>query len=328
MIIKSKKYIFKSILLIMILCLICPVFAGCSSSREKIRENSKLKIVTTLFPEYDWVRNIVGNSNRFDVQLLVDSGVDMHSYQPTADDIITISTCDLFIYNGGESDSWVKDIISTAGNKNLVVIDLMSTLGGKLKEEEAVEGMQTEEDSDEKEYDEHIWLSAKNAKLLCSSIKDALSMLDKKNEAAYAANLEAYSKKLDELDNDYAKAIKESKHDTLIFADRFPFRYLTDDYGLKYFAAFSGCSAECEASFETVSFLAQKLDELGISKLLVLENASPSLADTIISSSSSKNATVLTINSMQSVTKEDIAKNISYIELMKANLENIKQALN
>ena len=256
--------------LILAVTMAATIFGGCSSAPAK--DEGKLNIVTTIFPEYDWVSNITSGAEDVNITLLLENGADLHSYQPTAEDIVKISSCDVFIYVGGESDKWVDDALKGATNKEMTVINLLDILGTKAKEEETVEGMQAgheekdgkEEAEEEVELDEHVWLSLKNASMLCGKISDKLSKKDAKNKELYSKNTENYLKKLNELDARY-KAVRDSaKYDTLIFADRFPFRYLIDDYNLKYYAAFSGCSAESEASFETVAFLAKMLDEYDV----------------------------------------------------------------
>lgn len=300
--------------------------------------NGKLKIVTTIFPEYDWVKEIAGDKiSNIDLTLLLDNGVDLHSYQPTAQDIIKISSCDVFVYVGGESDEWVEDALKEAVNKNMQVVNLMETLGSAVKEEEVVEGMQAEDehehdhdhdhDEEETEYDEHVWLSLKNAKVLVNGIADAMGKADPSNAASYKANAENYNKKLSDLDSKYEETVKSSGKNTVLFADRFPFRYLTDDYGLKYFAAFVGCSAETEASFETIVFLSGKLDELGLKTVLVIDKSDKKLAQTVVSNTKTKDQEILVIDSLQSTSTSDSSKGVSYISVMEKNLEVLSKAL-
>lgn len=292
-----------------------------------------LKIVTTIFPEYDWVREILGDkADHAEVTMLLDNGVDLHSYQPTADDIIKISDCDLFIYVGGESDGWVEDALKEATNKEMQVINLLDVLGEQVKEEEVVEGMEAEEeeseDEDEPEYDEHVWLSLKNAETLCNAITDALETIDPANKDAYAANAASYLEKLAALDGEYQTVVDNAARKTVLFGDRFPFRYLVDDYGLSYYAAFAGCSAETEASFETISFLAGKVDELGLPCVLTIEDAQHKIAETIVQNTAEKNQSILTLDSMQSTTSTDVANGTTYLSVMESNLDVLKQALN
>ena len=299
-----------------------------------------LNIVTTIFPEYDWVREILGdNAENADLTMLLDNGVDLHSYQPTAQDILKISTCDLFIYVGGESDGWVSDALQEAANKDMKVIDLLDVLDDAVKEEEIVEGMEAgeehgdgedeehEEEEEGPEYDEHVWLSLRNAKVLCEAITNALTEIDPDHAADYRSNLTSYSEKLDALDAAYQSAVDSASRKTLLFGDRFPFRYLVDDYGLSYYAAFAGCSAETEASFRTITFLADKVDEFNLTSVLTIESSDQKMAQTIIQNTKEKNQNILTLNSMQSVTSNDVAAGTGYLSIMESNLDVLKEAL-
>ncbi|HHV10429.1 MAG TPA: zinc ABC transporter substrate-binding protein [Clostridiales bacterium] len=344
-----KKNLIVSIL---VLCLCMGTLVGCANSGEpqSIGNNAagtdgeqaagreSLSIVCTVFPQYDWVREILGDrekaSGNAELTLLLDNGVDLHSYQPTAEDIARIATCDLFIYVGGESDGWVADALAEATNKDMKVINMMEVLGDGIKEEEVVEGMEAEEEEGEEgeeaeaEYDEHVWLSLKNAEVICKAISGALSEIDTENKALYEKNLAAYTGKLEALDEDYQKAVDGAARTTLLFGDRFPFRYLVDNYGLDYYAAFVGCSAETEASFETIVFLAGKTDELSLPAVCVLESSDQSIAKTIINNTKNKGQKILVMDSMQSVTSEDVAKGATYLSIMEENLEVLKEALN
>lgn len=308
-------------------------FSSISAPSASQSGNKPLKIVTTIFPEYDWVREILGDkADRAEVTMLLDNGVDLHSYQPTADDIIKISDCDLFIYVGGESDGWVEDALKEATNKEMQVINLLDVLGEQVKEEEVVEGMEAEEeeseDENEPEYDEHVWLSLKNAETLCNAITDALEEIDPANKDAYAANAASYLEKLAALDGEYQTVVDNAARKTVLFGDRFPFRYLVDDYGLSYYAAFAGCSAETEASFETISFLSGKVDELGLPCVLTIEGAQHKIAETIVQNTAKKNQSILTLDSMQSTTSTDVENGTTYLSVMESNLDVLKQALN
>ena len=472
----------------------------------------KLKIVTTIFPEYDWVRQIAGDQiSNMELTMLLDNGVDLHSYQPTADDIMKISDCDIFVYVGGESDEWVEDALKEAVNKDMQVINLLEVLGDSVKTEEMVEGMQeTEHDHDhskevstfeddevqdrslsdwagswqsaypfaldgtlddafaamaeegkmtadeyktyyqngyktdianididgdhieftyedgkkvgsdykyvgyyiqnwstgtkaamyrfeaedkesgapvyiefndhmiepaaaehfhirmsnesfdaivdpenswptffpadmtgeeicehleghdhehEEEADEHVWLSLKNAQILSNAIASALETADPANKETYAANAASYVEKLAALDEQYQEAVNSASQKTLLFGDRFPFRYLVDDYGLSYYAAFAGCSAESEASFETISFLAKKVDELGLKNVMTIEKSDQKIAKTIIENTKDKNQNILTLDSMQSTTSDDVANGTTYLSVMENNLNVLKEAL-
>ena len=313
---------------------------GCSSadtgssqtatSEEKNYETNgkseKLSIVCTIFPEYDWVKEIMGShADNAEISYLLNSGTDLHNFQPTADDILKISTCDLFIHVGGESDKWVGDALNGAVNKDMQTLDLMTLLGDSAKEEEVKEGMEAEEEDDHDEegpeYDEHVWLSLKNAKIICMDIAKAIAKADPDNAADYSSNLAAYSAKLDELDAKFASLAGSAKNKTLIFGDRFPFRYFVDDYGIDYYAAFVGCSAESEASFKTISFLADKLSELDCDTVFTIENSDKSIAEAVISNSKKKDCHIAELNSIQSVTSADAGNGVSYLSLMEQNYD-------
>lgn len=329
-----KRFISILIMAVMVLCSLSACSQSNSNIQTKENNEKKLKIVTTIFPEYDWVREIAGDEiSNMQLTMLLDKGVDLHSYQPTADDIMKISECDLFIYVGGESDEWVKDALKEAVNKNMKVINLLDVLGNSVKEEEIVEGMEAEEEEsgaeeeEEPEYDEHVWLSLKNAKTLCRTISDNLAEIDVENADTYSKNEEKYEKKLDELDEEYKKTINSASQKTLVFGDRFPFRYMVDDYGLNYYAAFVGCSAETEASFETITFLAKKVDQLGIKNIMTIEKSDQKIAKTIIKNTKEKNQGILTLDSMQSTTSDDVKKGATYLSIMENNLNVLGEAL-
>lgn len=382
---KKKKLSASSLLLAgLFLCIVLSV--GCSvvkntsgknttrknaESENTIEQNSiekgnsnKISIVCTTFPQYDWVKNILGEeAEHFNVTLLLDNGVDMHSYQPAVKDIATAGSSDLFIYVGGESDTWVEDALKEAKNKDLKAINLMETLDNFVKEEEVVEGMQEERKSmghsheksskekqeqiqkeshensqeingqkeaadEEPEYDEHIWLSIRNAEIMVKNIEKAIEQLDSDNAKVYQNNAENYIKKLDTLDKQYANTIQNAKYKAILFGDRFPFRYMADDYDLKYYAAFAGCSAETMAGFETVTFLAKKADELQLPVILTIENSDGRIAEAVKSNTTKKNQKILAMNSLQSVTKEQLADGITYLQVMQENLSVLSEALN
>ena len=323
-----KKYI--SLLIIAVLTL--GLFSGCGANTESaVGSSDKIQIVTTIFPEYDWVMNVLGNqAKNAEVTMLLDNGVDLHSYEPSPKDVLKITTCDLFIYVGGESDQWVDDALAEAVNENMQVINLMEVLGDSVSEEEVVEGMQAEEEEGEEEeveYDEHVWLSLRNASKIVDKIEEALCNLDQANAQEYSANATSYKEQLSALDQDYEAAISEKQVNAILFGDRFPFRYMVDDYDLDYYAAFVGCSAETEASFETVTFLAQKVDELSLPAVLIIDGSDGKIAETIVESTTNKNQQILTLDSMQSTTSDDVENGKTYLSIMKDNLSILKQAL-
>lgn len=323
------------------LCLLLAA-TGCGKQEagdSKAAGGKKLKVVATVFPEYDWAKQILGKrAADTELTLLLKNGTDLHSYQPSAGDIAKISDCDVFIYVGGESDEWVEDALEEAKNKNMQVINLMAVMGKNKKQEEVKEGMQAEEAEDEEaeddeeaeeevEYDEHVWLSLKNARTLCAAIEKGLAKADSAHADTYAKNLAAYDAKLAALDKDYAKTVAASKHKTLVFGDRFPFRYMVDDYGIDYYAAFVGCSAESEASFKTIAFLARKVDALDLKTVMTIENNDHKIAKTIIKNTRKKNQKVLTLDSMQSTTEKEIADGATYLTVMQHNLSVLRKAL-
>ena len=365
---------------------VCGIFAGCSKTGTETKSstksvssatssavsstastkseaktddaNKKFSVVCTIFPEYDWIRQLVGDKkDNYEITYLLDKGVDLHSYQPTAEDIAKIANCDLFVYVGGESDGWVDDALKESKNDKMQVVNLLETLGKNVKPEEVVEGMQEEDEHDhdhedadhdhedkdkdhdhedadhdhhheeETEYDEHVWLSLRNATVLVNTLAEKLQTIDPENKDYYAGTAADYTAKLGDLDSRYLATIKKAKVKTVLFGDRFPFRYLVDDYGLKYYAAFVGCSAETEASFETVAFLAKKTDDLKLKSVLVIENSDQKIAKKIVETTKDKNQNIVVLNSMQSITNEDIANGTTYLSIMESNLKALASAL-
>ena len=332
-----KKWIMGSLAILLGILSIGIPFAGIHTAEAKTTENTdkKLNIVTTIFPEYDWTREILGDRmDDVNLTMLLDNGTDLHSFQPAVKDIMKVSSCDLLIYVGGESDQWIEDALESAQNKDMKTINLMEVLGDTIKEEETVEGMQgsehehDHEDEDEKDYDEHVWTSMRNASVICDAIAETLEEMDPENKEVYEANTAAYQAELSKLDAEYQETVKSAKQNTLLFADRFAFRYLVDDYGLNYYAAFSGCSAESEASFKTVTFLAGKLDELGLKTVLTIEKSDDRIAQTVIENTERKDQKILELNSMQSITSDEIKDGVTYLSVMEDNLNVLKEALN
>ena len=293
-------------------------------------ETKKISVVTTIFPAYDWVKQVVGDNKNVEITFLIDKGVDLHSYQASAEDIAKITDSDLFVYVGGESDEWAEDIIKE--NPNLKYISMVDSIGEAALAEELVEGMQEEEEHDhegeehanEEGEHAHVWLSIKNAKTVVAAIEHQLSEIDADNKASYEKNANDYIAKLDELDKEYKDTLSSIENKTILVGDRFPFRYLVNEYGINYYAAFLGCDAGSEASFETVKFLANKMDELNMSKIFIIDGSKGDLAKTIVDNTKDKNATVLMLDSMQSTKSSD---NANYIDIMRKNLEVLKEAL-
>lgn len=321
------------------------------------KDGDAVSVVTNTFPAYDWVKNITEGTD-VEVTNLTDNGVSLHNYEPSAQDIEKIAKSNLFLYVGGESDEWAPDAAKQAPNAK--VLNMLEILGDAVKEEEVKEGMEHDhdhehvdddhdhedgdddhdhehEDADhdhdhdheheheEIEYDEHVWLSVKNAKTISKAIADALCEIDAKNADTFKKNYEAYAAKLDALQNDFDEMRKAAKQDTILVADRFPFRYLVSDLDLDYFAAFVGCSAESEASFETISFLAQKVDELNLKHIIKLAGSDGKIADTVKNASKAKDQDIIEMTSMENASSND---GKTYIDYMQMNLDALKKALN
>ena len=390
-----KKVSFYSLLLSVFVAAIFSLVA-CNDSSDKKPEQTKLSIVTTIYPEYAWVKEILGQrADSVELTLLIKNGVDLHSYKPTAQDIAKIASANMVVYVGGESDKWIKDALAATPKKGRSEINLMEALGDRVKAEEIVEGMEAEhhhhheehaeehehehhsehaeahehdehhnthaqhrskigkkhahhdEHAEEHEHhsehaethehhheheienDEHVWLSLKNAEIFVQKITVELAKLDLAHATTYKDNATDYIARIKALDGDYRAAIESASRKTILFGDRFPFRYLVDDYGIKYYAAFVGCSAESEASFETIAFLAGKMDSDSLPAILTIEKGNKKIANAVLAASkNSKDAQILTINSMQAVTEQQIAEGESYLSIMQTNLEILKKALN
>lgn len=343
--------------------------------------DQQLSVVTTIFPAYDWTRAVLGDAaDDAELTMLLSDGTDLHSYQPTVEDLAKVADCDVFVYVGGESDEWVADALANAQNPDMVVVNLLDLMGSDAKEEEIIEGMEADHDHDHDhdhategeeahdhdhdamaeehdhdhdaaaeehdhdhdhaadtdhdhdhdhaiELDEHVWLSLNNARTLTTGIAEALAQADPAHADDYAANAKAYGEQLDELDARYQQAVKAGTKDTLLFGDRFPFRYLVDDYDLSYYAAFVGCSAESEASFETIAFLSDKVDELGLNYVMAIEGPSHDIAQAVIDNTKDKDQEVLVMDSMQSTTSSDVEAGATYLSIMEENLAALEKAL-
>lgn len=314
--------------------------ASANSTEGSSQSAAPLRIVCTIFPIYDWLSQLTaGHEQDVELTCLLDNGVDLHSYQPTADDLVLIAGADLLVCVGGESDRWVSDMLRTA--PSVAALRLLDELGSDVQNEELLEGMQPEdhEDADEPdashadandaetEPDEHVWLSVKNARLFCALLAEKLAQQDPRNAADYLQNAAAYEEKLAALDEAYRETADTAARRVLLFADRYPFCYLARDYGLTCYAAFPGCSAETEASFETVAFLAQKVDEYALPVVLTLEGSTHKLAQTVAKTAKTS-PQILTLSSMQSVTAADSAAGTTYLSVMEQNLTVLRAALN
>ena len=320
--------------------------SGLSSESVQTQGNAesggKINVISTIFPGYDFVREIAGDNA--DVTMLLPFGAESHSFEPTPQDIIKIQNCDMFIYVGGDSDSWAKDILGSVDTSDMKIISMMDLVD--VEEEEIVEGMEddddhgdidnqsgvdTDTDQDtagheeaEAEYDEHVWTSPVNAIKIVSAISESICEEDKDNEEIYKENTERYVQKLEELDNDFREVVKVAKRDTIVFGDRFPFGYFAKEYGLKYFAAFPGCSTETEPSVKTVAFLIDKINEEKIPAVFHIEFSNERMADTIVESTGAEK---LLFHSCHNLTKEEFEGGENYYDLMKRNVQALRKAL-
>ena len=318
-------------------------------STDKPTEGKKLQIVTTNFPSYDFARAITKEDA--EVTMLVKPGAETHSFEPSPQDIITIQNADLFIYTGGDSDEWVDGILESVQNKNFHVFKMMDAVN--LIEEETVEGMQEEEhehdhaDADhaneeadhdhEKadqaeeheeegpEMDEHVWTSPKNAITIVEKLEETLSGLDESHKDSFKANSESYVKELEELDKSFKEVVDSGKRKEIIVADRFPFAYFCKEYGLSYFAAFPGCSTDTQPSAATIAFLTDKVKEDKIPVVFHIEMGNEDMVNAISKDTGAKK---LLLNSVHNVTDSDFKAGKTYVDLMKPNVEALKEALN
>ena len=302
--------------------------SGCDTQSK----TDGLDIVCTTFPQYDWVRTITEGDDSVNLTILETTGQDLHNFQPSAADIVKIYQCDLFIYVGGESDEWADEVLSSSSsNPERVTIDLVETLGNAALVEEEVPGAEQEDhdhDHDHGEIDEHVWLSLKNAVVFCRAITNTLCELNPDEADLYRSNSEAYCAELSALDAQYEEMVESAARKTVLFGDRFPFRYLAEDYGLTYYAAFSGCSAETEASFSVITNLAAAVDENELPCILLLETSDQGIAVQVRNNTKTKDQEILVMNSIQSVTGSQIENGASYLTLMQENLKTLEKALN
>ncbi len=290
--------------------------------REPEGQDGRLSIVTTVFPAYDFARQVAGDQAK--VTLLVPPGAETHSFEPTAQDMRRIQSCDLLICNGGESEVWLETLLAGQETEipSLVMLECVDAL-----EEEIKEGMQeTEEEGeeDETEYDEHVWTSPVNAQRICRAIAEALADRDEEHGDLYRANCEAYCEKLAELDAAFRAVVEQGSHSTVIFADRFPVRYFVEEYGLDYFAAFPGCAEDTEPAAGTVAFLIDRVREEQIPAVFYIEFSNEKMADVICEDTGCKK---LLFHSCHNVTADQLKAGISYYELMLGNVESLREAL-
>jgi zinc transport system substrate-binding protein len=330
------------------------LLAACGTKSETEGAAKKISVIAVTYPQYDWFKNVLGGrADAVDLKLLIKNGADLHSYQPSAQDIAAIAGANMVVYVGGESDEWIEKALAATPKEGRIEVNMMKVLGDRVKEEEVVEGMQGEtrderrktkeiaeenhehakghhhhDEEEEVENDEHIWLSLKNAEMLVKALAESIAKLDTAHATEYHMNAALYIAKISALDAQYRATMENATLKTILFGDRFPFRYLVDDYGIKYYAAFVGCSAESEASFETITFLAGKMDSLALPAIFTIDGSDGKIARAILDASKkSKNAEVLMLNSMQSVRDEQIKAGADYLSIMQDNLEVLKKAI-
>lgn len=336
-----------------VVLVITGLLTGCGADQEEKSvtadsksEEQKISVVTTIFPQYDFVRQIAGDS--VDLKMLLKPGEETHSYEPTPQDIIAIQNSDLFIYVGGENDSWVEDILESMpenGRKTLKLVDCVDTV-----EEEQVEGMKEERGHDHEEHDheehdyeeagheshdsetvsvheidEHVWTSPKNAEKIVERIKELLCEADEAHAAEYQKNAADYEQQLEELDQNFRDVVNHSKRNLLIFGDRFPFRYLADEYGLDYYAAFSGCASDTEPSAATMAFLINKVKEEKVPAVLKMELSNDNISKAIAEATDTD---VKVFYSCHNLTAEEFENGETYLSMMKKNVETLKEVLN
>lgn len=321
----------KALLTAVIMCLL--TFTGCMQSNAdyiKNNNNSELSIVTTCFPPYDFARAVKGNTDN--ITMLISAGAEAHSYEPTPLDILKIQQCDVFIYIGGEGEVWADEILNSMDTSGKYILKLSDY--AELLEEADIEGANSahehhnhsehEEEHDDCNFDEHIWTSPENAISMTEAVCNTLSDADSKKADLYRKNTEEYTDKLRKLDSDFRDMISGAKSNLIVVGDRFPFRYLADEYNLQYYSAFSGCSSETEPGVYTMAFLINKVLENKVKNIFCLEFSTRKVAEKL---SDATGAEILTLHSCSNVSRDDFRNNVTYIDLMYQNLNTLKEAL-
>ncbi|BBF42457.1 zinc ABC transporter, periplasmic-binding protein ZnuA [Lachnospiraceae bacterium KM106-2] len=315
--------------MLFLVMVVCCLLIGCGQASDgkqsdgKQSDSKRLRVVTTIFPYYDFVKQVA--KDKVELTWLLPSGLDPHAYEPTPKDMLTIKNSDLFVYNGGDMEAWVPKVIKASDNKSktLQMMDYVKTV-----EEVTVEGMmkeeEGEEDSGDIEYDEHIWTSPKKAKIIVTEIAKQLGKLDPKNDAFYTKNAKNYCNKLSSIDSDIEKIMKDKVRDSIVVGDKFPLRYLVDDYHIKYRAAFVGCSSQTEPDAKTLSYLINYVKKNNLKYVLHIENSNCKVANAITNET---NTSQLEFNSLHTLTKKQLKNHDSYISIMKKNVAVLKQVL-
>ena len=334
-------------ILIFLTLLFSIIIVSCNDANKNTKENnkeidnSKLKVVTTIFPIYDFTRNIAADN--VNLQMIIKPGIEIHSFNTTPADVIDIQNADVFIYIGGESEAWAEKIVSSMDTNNKKIVRLIDYV--KALDEEIVEGMEHDIDHNHEEeanheehenhieeshthegvYDEHIWTSPKNAQLMVTAICNALSEIDANNADIYKANADKYNQELTVLDEEIRNAVNSSKRKNIVFGDRFPFRYLAEEYGLEYRAPFTGCSSQVDASPKTIAYLMNYIKDNKIPYLYYIELSNEKIANTLIEQTGAEK---LKLHSGQNVSKEEFDSGVTYLSIMRDNLESLKKGLN
>ena len=304
--------------------LLLGALCGCS---VPAKQEEGLSVVATIFPQYDFARQVMGSSD--DLTMLLRPGQEVHSYEPTPQDIIAIQNCDLFIYVGGESDAWIEDVLEGMDTSHMVILSLMDLVDPLEEDTDSV--LENPEEHGEathlheEEYDEHVWTSPKNAMLITQAICDALCDIDPSNAQIYRQNTAAYLEQLEELDQDFREVIGSASRDTLIFGDRFPLLYFVREYGINYYAAFPGCASETEPSAATVARLIDLVREEQVPVVYQIELSNGNIARSIADSSGAK---VETFYTCHNITRDDFNAGETYLSLMERNVNSLKEALN
>lgn len=297
---------------------------ACSSESSYSKSDSgKLKIISTVFPPYDLARQIAGDNA--EISILLPLGSEIHNYEPSAKDMIAIRNCDIFLYIGGENEQWAEKLINSNDTENVTAVKLIDYVPTLSEDEDEHDHDHGHDHEHEHETDEHIWTSPKNAQLMLSAVYDAICKVDPSDKQTYTKNKDAYAKQLSDLDNAYRSAVDNAKNKTIVLADKFPFRYLAHEYGIEFSAAFAACSDESEPGVSTMIKLTKTIKENNIPAVYYLEFSSTKIADTLCDETG---ATKLMLHSCHNVSKQDIENNVSYVDLMKQNLENLKLTLN
>ncbi len=323
-----RKSISRLILSCVLLCMLA-VFSACGK-QSAVEENETYQVLCTTFPAYDWIKQISAECDLLEAVLLDTHGADLHSYQPTAADMVKVAQSELVLYIGGTSDAWIEDAVRNAGTA-VRAVSLLELLDDCVMPAEFTEGMEHDHDHEHEhnaaEMDEHVWLSLKNARL-CVSRLSALLCEELPNEAEMLQSAaDAYMQSLVALDERYTQAVQTAEHSVFVMADRFPFRYLADDYGLTCYAAFPGCSTETDAGFDTVILLAQKVDENALSHIAVTESTDGAVAEAVLSNAKMEKVQIVTLDSLQSVTSARVESGETYISVMEKNLRALQQLL-